>query len=149
MELYPRSLTDVPGRVSNIQVEVNKERITLQWDAPPSNGADITSYAVTVFQDGQQVYSMMSQTTSVSVTRSQLQEEGAAIRTENTEYLVRIVAENEVGQGEEGSETFVLPAGMIESSICMLYEYYTLCSKNYDLFLVFFPMCRVCSPSRM
>ena len=94
-------------------MDVDDERITLQWDAPPSNGANITSYAVTVFQDGQQVYSMMSQTTSVSVTRSQLQEEGAAIRTENTEYLVRIVAENEVGQGEEGSETFVLPAGTI------------------------------------
>lgn len=99
--------------MTNIRVDVNATTITLMWDAPPSNGAEITSYNIEFFQDGQLVDDVTTATTSISVSRNELQDIGDVIRIMNTVYLVEIVAVNGVGSGEKGSETFTIPAGMI------------------------------------
>lgn len=99
--------------MKNIQVDVDATTITLQWSVPPSNGAEITLYNVTFFQDGQLVDEVTIETTSISVSRDQLQDREDIIRIMNTEYLVEIVAMNSVGAGRKGTETFTIPAGEI------------------------------------
>ena len=94
--------------VSNIQVNVDMDSITLSWDAPP-NGGDITSYTIRVFRDGEEVLSTTSQATSISTTRDDLQSLDTDTRLDDTDYEVRIVAENQLGSGPAAIATFTVP----------------------------------------
>lgn len=99
--------------MSNIIVDFDDDNggLSLNWDAPAINGDAIVSYTITVYLESELVYFGTSESTSLSATRSELQVEGDTVRTENTEYRVIIVAENERGQSPEASEIFIVPAG--------------------------------------
>ena len=97
--------------MSNIEVSYSDGRLTLEWDAPTINGVTVTEYRITISNDGEDVHTVTSMTTSVSVTRDNIQELGDVIRTENTNYEVTIVAMNNRGQGNPVSETFLIPSG--------------------------------------
>ena len=124
--------------MQNIQVNIDEDGLTLQWVAPQNNGNTITSYDITVFLNDEMVYTVTSQSTSLSVSRDQLQDEGDVIRTENTEYVVAIIAENDLGQGEGASTTFLLPSGWSFLQVWV-----------DRLFIMFFYPHRVCCPTRM
>ena len=97
--------------VSNIQVQVDGNSVTLRWDAPP-NGNDMTTYTIRVLLDGVEVFNtVINQETSVSTTRDNLQGLNANIRLENTDYEVSIVAENQLGPGPAAVATITIPAG--------------------------------------
>ena len=97
--------------VSNIQVQVDGNSVTLRWDAPP-NGNDMTTYTIRVLLDGVEVFNtVINQETSVSTTRDILQDIDADIRLETTDYEVNIVAENQLGSGPPAVASFTVPAG--------------------------------------
>ena len=96
--------------MSNINVDYDGA-LTISWDAPSINGNTVNSYTVTVFLDSNEVYTETSGTPSLSASRSDIQPEGDAVRTQNTEYRLIITAENGRGQGPEASDVFVIPAG--------------------------------------
>ena len=106
----PKSLfSGAPGAVNNIRVEAGVETVTLLWDAAPSNGADISSYTVTLFLDSEQVYTGMSADTSLTVPRNAFQDQEDVGR--DIEYQVTVSAVNSVDTGEEVSVTLTIPSG--------------------------------------
>lgn len=115
--------------MTNIRVDVDATRIRLEWSAPPSNGATITSYNVKILRSGQLEHEVSTMTTFISMTRDELQDMGDVIRTVNTEYVVEIVAINSVGSGEKGTTTFTIPAESAAPPEC---EFRILCINQCD-----------------
>ena len=107
--------------MSNIQVSVNGEMITISWRAAESNGAEIIEYRVRIFSEGQEEFSIALSTTNVTLSHTALQ--SREDRAKDVEYVVRISARNEEGQGEESERTFTLPAGMI-FCVCFCCAYF-------------------------
>ena len=112
--------------MTNIQVDVGETTIRLDWSAPPSNGATITSYDVKILQNGQLEHEDSTMDTSVFVGRDDLQDIGDVIRTVDTEYVVEIVAINSVGSGEKGTTTFTISAESAAPPKC---EFRILCME--------------------
>ena len=51
------SILGLPGSVTNLQVDIDGDNITVQWDAPSINGDNITSYTVMIiFENDEPVY---------------------------------------------------------------------------------------------
>jgi hypothetical protein len=97
----------LPGSVTNLQVDIDGDNITMQWDAPSINGDNITSYTVMIFANDEPVYTAeIDQGTSVTLTRTDLQ----APRDMETMYDVTVVANNLIGPGLEADIRFTLPA---------------------------------------
>ena len=101
----------VPGTVSNIEAQVSNDDddvIVIQWDAASENGVDITQYNVVV-QYKEKVVENVTMTTSVSVTREELD-----IPKEEVEVVlsVSVTAVNGIGEGQEVKKeiTVMLPA---------------------------------------
>ena len=95
-------------------MEAGVDSVTLLWDAAPSNGAEISSYTVTVFLDSEQVHTGMSAGTSLSVLRNVFQDQEDVVR--DIEYQVRVSAVNSVDTGEQVSVTLTIPSGVCSCS---------------------------------
>ena len=104
----------LPGAVSNIRVEIEEDNLVLRWDAPTINADTVILYIIEVRLggvDGQEVYSTMTSGTFLSMTRSNIQEAGDIVRTQDTMYTVVIVTRNARGDSEATAETLTVPAG--------------------------------------
>ena len=97
--------------MSNIQVNVNGEMITISWSSAESNGAEIIDYLVRILYDSQEEFSIALSTTNITLNRTALQSREE--RDMDVVYVVRVSARSEEGQGDESEQTFTLPAGMI------------------------------------
>ena len=89
------------------------EDITILWDMAPSNGAPVT-YTVTVHQNGQEVHTDTTDSSTLTVTREELQEQDDAL-TESS-FEVTVSATNVVGDGGEATATITIPSGIYTSN---------------------------------
>ena len=113
--------------VSNIGLDVDREVVTLRWDAAPSNGADVT-YTVTLLQVGQQVYSAMTQSTTLDVSRDEFQSPEDSRM--NTPYEVRVQAMNVAGPGEDVSATLFVESGTMTTVFVQIFTHMYSCGLN-------------------
>ena len=97
--MYDWLLTDPPGEPRNLQVtDLNKDRCTLEWDKPLSNGGSpVTDYIVemcTPKNDYETVGKVDGDTTTFT----------ARELTEGERYFVRVKAQNPAGVSQDAAE---------------------------------------------
>lgn len=111
----PSLFLGVPGTVSNIEVTVTRDSVTVSWTAADPNGVEITEYLISIVLEGREVFSTTNTTTTVKIMRSDIQES----KDDTAEYAVTVTARNGLGEGAPANKAFTLPAGGYEQHVCV------------------------------
>jgi len=140
-------LTDKPSAPQNLRVTaVNKDSVTLAWDEPDHNGgAPVKRYVVEKADVKRGVFSEAGDTDPAT------RQFKVGKLLEGNDYMFRVSAENEIGQGKPASlaepVTAKLPFGKLVMQI-----YANICKIIYanHLFIIYAKhLCKLCATINM